>query len=372
MTGWQTPQARHDGKAAAKGVKIRVYWDGFEERTVNLKREQDLTVVRTFLARFGLTFDAAVEYTVALYRDGLIVASGSLAGEVLRNIAVEPSLQGEGLTAAVVSHLMREAARRDRFHYFIYTKPTAAHLFSGLGFNEIARAEPYAALLESGIGSISDHCRDLTEATRRLPPGPRASLVVNCNPFTLGHQAVIAKAAAENAAVVVMVVEEDSSLIPFEARIRLVREGLKDIDNVLVLPGGKYVISAATFPGYFTRGEDTVQAQTRLDAAVFAGYIAPALAVTRRYVGEEPYCAVTESYNQALLEILPPRGIEVVIMPRIMVDGAAISASRVRELIRQDDWAEIRRLVPQGTYDYLHSREALPVIDAIRQSQSRH
>jgi [citrate (pro-3S)-lyase] ligase len=349
-----------------------VLWDGFEERTVNLKKEQDRAAVQAFLARFGLTFDATVEYTVALYRDEQIIATGSLAGEVLRNIAVDESLQGEGLTAAVVSHLMREASRRGCFHYFIYTKPAAAHLFGGLGFNEIARTEPYAVLLESGIGSISDYCRDLACAVSRLPPGPRAALVVNCNPFTLGHQAVIAKAAAENAAVVVMVVEEDRSLFPFEARLRLVREGLSEFDNILVLPGGKYVISAATFPGYFTRGEETVLAQTRLDAAVFAQYIAPALAVTCRYVGEEPYCAVTESYNQALLEILPPRGIEVVIIPRIMVDGAPISASRVRELIRQSDWEEIRRLVPKGTYDYLRSGESRPVLNAITQSRSRH
>lgn len=301
-----------------------------------------------------------------------MVATGSLAGEVLRNIAVEPSLQGEGVTALVVSHLMREAARRGRFHYFIYTKPSAAHLFGGLGFNEIGRVEPYAALLESGLGLIDDYCRELADKTRGLPPGPRAALVVNCNPFTLGHRAVIAKAAGENAAVVVMVVEEDKSLFPFEARLRLVREGLKEFGNILVLPGGKYVISAATFPGYFTRGEETVLAQTRLDATVFAGYIAPALGITRRYVGEEPYCAVTESYNQALLEILPPRGIEVVVVPRAAVGGEAISASRVRELIRQGDWEEIRGLVPKETYDYLRSDEALPVIGAIRQRQSRH
>lgn len=349
-----------------------MFWDGFEERTVNLKKEQDVNAVRAFLAQFELTFDATVDYTVALYREERMVATGSLGGEVLRNIAVEPSLQGEGLTAAVVSHLMREAARRGLFHYFIYTKPASAHLFGGLGFNEIARAEPYAVLLESGIGSIDAYCRELAGQTTGLPAGPRACLVVNCNPFTLGHRAVIARAAEENASVVVLVVEEDRSLFPFEVRLRLVREGLKDLGNVLVLPGGKYVISAATFPGYFTRGEETVLAQTRLDAAVFARYIAPALAVTRRYVGEEPYCAVTQSYNQALQEVLPPREIEVVVMPRIMADGAAISASRVRELIRQKEWEGLSHLVPQTTYDYLQSDEAGSVISTIEESVSRH
>jgi [citrate (pro-3S)-lyase] ligase len=347
-------------------------WGSFEERIINLKNAKEVAEVESFLARFGLTFDAAVEYTFALYQADRIVATGSLSGEVLRNIAVDQELQGEGLTASIVSHLVHAAGQRGRYHYFIYTKPTAAHLFSALGFSEIARTEPYAALLESGIGSIAEYCRELAAMVKVLPHGPRAALVVNCNPFTLGHEAVIAKAAKENAAVVVMVVEEDRSLFPFAARLKLVREGLSGYDNILVLPGGKYIVSAATFPGYFTRGEETVVAQTRLDATIFAKYIAPALEVTSRYVGDEPYCDVTRAYNQAMLEILPPRGIKVKVMPRLEVDGTAVSASLVRELIRQDNWTEIRRLVPETTYNYLRSQQAAAVIESIKQSQSRH
>ena len=345
----------------------------FVERIVDLKNSREVAAVREFLRGFDLSFETeAVEYTVALYRDDTLVAVGSLSGEVLRNIAVSRELQGEGLTAAVVSHLMNEAARRGRYHYFIFTKPDTAHLFGALGFQEIGRAEPYAVLLESGVGSIGEYCRELAGAAVNLPPGPRAVLVVNCNPFTLGHRAVIAKAAAENAAVVVLVVSEDRSLFPFAVRLDLVRAGLQEMKNVLVLPGGKYIISAATFPDYFTRGVDAVAAQTRLDAAVFGRHIAPALGVTRRYVGDEPYCDVTRSYNQAMLEVLPGHGVEVVVMPRLKQDGAAVSASRVRDLIRDGDWENVRTLVPDTTYRYLRSPEAQAVIDAIRTSESRH
>ncbi len=343
-----------------------------DERPVNLSRANDVAAVRDFLAQFGLTFDATVDYTVAFYQDKRMVATGSLAGEVLRNIAVASDLQGEGLTATVVSHLIREAATRGIFHYFIYTQPHAAPLFSALGFKEIARAEPYAALLESGLGSIADHCRELAAQAAHLPFGPRTALVVNCNPFTLGHRAVIARAAEESAAVVVLVVEEDRSLFPFADRLKLVKDGVSDLKNVVVLPGGKYVISGATFPGYFTRGEEITRAQTRLDAAVFGKHIAPALGVVRRYVGSEPYCAVTASYNDAMQAVLPEYGIEVVVMPRVEVGEAPVSASRVRELIRQDGWDEIARLVPETTYRYLRAPETSEVIQHIKESHSRH
>ena len=195
---------------------------------------------------------------------------------------------------------------------------------------------------------------------------------MNCNPFTLGHKAVIAKACAENKAVVVLVVSVDRSFFPFAVRLRLVQQGLAEFENVLVIPAGKYIVSAATFPSYFTKGEATVAAQTSLDANIFARYIAPALGVTRRYVGEEPYCATTCKYNEALTEILPQHGISLEIMPRIAVQGQVISASRVRELIRQDNWTALQELVPETTYRYLISPEAQPVIERIKANDSRH
>lgn len=346
-------------------------WGSFEERVVNLRNPREMEAVRLFLDRFGLSFDGNVDYTIALYQGEKIVATGSLAGEVLRNIAVDNALQGEGLTAAVVSNLMREAGRRGRYHYFIYTKPDKAHLFTALGFKEIASVQ-YAALLEAGLGSIETYCRELEEKVNKLPSGPRAVLVVNCNPFTLGHQAVIAKAAEENASVVVMVVSEDRSLFPFDVRFRLVQEGLKAWNNIVVIPGGKYIVSAATFPGYFTKGETTVAAQTELDAVIFSKYIAPALGVSTRYVGDEPYCQVTQAYNQAMAAVLPAHGIKLEIMPRISTDGKAISASLVRDLIRRDEWATIKSLVPETTYNYLVSPAAQEVIEKIKNTLSRH
>lgn len=347
-------------------------WGNIEERTINLNNPRQVTAVRDFLAGFSLTFNEQVDYTVALYKENEIVATGSFAGEVLRNIAIDESLQGEGLTSAVISHLMREAGQRGIYHYFIFTKPDKAHLFSALGFKEIARTNPYAVLLEAGIGSIETYCLEMAKETAKLPPGRRAGLVVNCNPFTLGHQAVIAKAATENPGVVVLVVSEEGSLFPFDVRQRLVQEGVAGYDNVVVVPGGKYVISAATFPGYFTRGDETVIAQTRLDATVFAQHIAPAMGITCRYVGDEPYCSVTKAYNEAIFAVLPGYNIDVLEMPRIGVNGSIVSASRVRELIRQNGWDEIRTLVPDTTYRYLRSLEAIPIIEKIKNSQSRH
>ena len=347
-------------------------WSRIEERVIDLARPRQVAMVRDFLAGFSLTFNEQVDYTVALYKDEKIVATGSFLGQVLRNIAVDESLQGEGLTAMIISHLMKEAGKRGIYHYFIFTKPDKLELFSSLGFKEVAKALPHAVLLEGGLGSIKEYCQEMAKKTMHLPLGRRAGLVVNCNPFTLGHQALIAKAAAENPGVIVLVVSEEGSLFPFDVRMRLVQEGVAAYDNVVVLPGGEYIVSAATFPGYFTRGDETVTAQTRLDATIFAQHIAPAMGITCRYLGEEPYCLVTNAYNQALLAILPTYNVKVCQMPRITVNGSGVSASQVRELIRQSRWGEISALVPPSTYRYLCSEAAMPIIQKIKSSQSRH
>jgi [citrate (pro-3S)-lyase] ligase len=188
----------------------------------------------------------------------------------------------------------------------------------------------------------------------------------------MGHRYLIKKAARESPWLYILVVEEDRSLFPFHIRFRLIKEGVKDLKNLSVIPGGEYVISSATFPSYFTREEDLAAAQASLDLEVFSTHIAPPLKVIKRYVGEEPYCPVTSVYNRCMKELLPQKGIQVVEVPRLKIGVEAVSASRVRELIKRGEVEKTRELVPESTYSYLVSPEAREVIERIKRSSSRH
>ncbi|TCL38197.1 [citrate (pro-3S)-lyase] ligase [Anaerospora hongkongensis] len=346
-------------------------WSEYEIEVVNLKDANRFRQIEAFLAEYELSFDDSVEYTIAVRRSEEIVGTGSFSGEILRNIAVSEKEQGAGLTSLILSSLMQEQARRGRMHYFIFTKPAKAHLFTNLGFTEIARDELYTSLLETGLGSIEKYCSAVVQQASSIR-GKRAAVIVNCNPFTKGHQALIRKAAGENDGVVVFVVSEDQSLFPFADRIKLVREGVADLTNVVVVPSGKYMVSSATFPTYFTREEEQVIAQTRLDVNLFATQIARRIGITKRYIGEEPECPVTNAYNKAMLDILPQYGIEISVIKRIEIDGEVISASKVRDLIRLNKWEEIKKIVPDTTYSYLVAPETKLVLEKIRHSHSRH
>ena len=178
-------------------------------------------------------------------------------------------------------------------------------------------------------------------------------------------------------------VEEDKSLFPFEVRLRLVREGTADLPNVTVLPGGLYVISSATFPTYFTRlaavgrEERVTELHAALDLEMFRRHIAPSLGITSRFVGTEPFCPVTSLYNEKMKEILPVEkdGFPVITvreMPRYEKEGLAVSASRVRALLHEGSLADVRELVPETTWKWLTSPEALPILEKIRKAESRH
>ncbi len=143
-----------------------------------------------------------------------------------------------------------------------------------------------------------------------------AGIVMNANPFTRGHRYLVEQAASENDLVYVFVVNTDASLFTTEERFQLVKDGTVDLDNVIVVNGGDYMVSYATFPAYFLASPDqAVTYQTTLDARIFRNVIAPALNITTRYVGSEPLSRTTSIYNDVLTRELPP-AVEVKVIDR--------------------------------------------------------
>ena len=186
--------------------------------------------------------------------------------------------------------------------------------------------------------------------------GNVGSIVMNCNPFTKGHRYLIEQAAKQVDKLVIFVVEEDKSDYPFKDRIDLVKQGTQDLDNVIVLPSGSFIISYLTFPEYFVKGQkQNDKIDPSKDVLTFAKYIAPTLGIKTRFVGEEPFDTVTRQYNESMNNILPTFGVKFVEIPRKTTDGKddVISASKVRKLLSENKWNELIRYVPKTTYDYL-------------------
>lgn len=188
----------------------------------------------------------------------------------------------------------------------------------------------------------------------RYKPGNNGIAAMNCNPFTLGHQYLVSTASRMVDTLYVFVVEEDKSYFPFKQRFEMIKEGLKDIANVEVVPTGKFLISSMTFPDYFTKEEGFNPAMNvAYDFEIFVDYIAPALELWNRFIGTEPFCKTTRRHHEIMKKTLPPRGISVIEINRLENEFGPISASTVRKLIKDKEFDKLGPFLPGTSIDLL-------------------
>ena len=325
-------------------------------RAIPLRYEEERERLQTFLADQGLRFEADIESAFGVFdRSDTLLGCGCAAGALLKCFAITEALRGQNALGPLVSALVQDRFFHSYYDLYVITRAKNVPLFTACGFFPVAQTDRIA-MLESRADGPETFAKPLFQAGDESKD--IGAIVMNGNPFTRGHRHLIEYAAARCDALHVFVVEEDRSFFPTWDRLALIREGTADLANVRVHLSGRYMISAATFPTYFLKeNEDAAALQTELDAILFATRIAPALHITRRFVGAEPFDPVTRRYNRALDAVLPPRGIQLIEIPRLEEAGEPISASRVRALLNEKGLcSEVLDLVPSVTQRYLTER----------------
>lgn len=367
-----------------------------EIQTLNPTTPRQRQRIEAFLKRNGLRFDDMHYYAAITDDDGEMIAGGGLKGNVIKCVAVDDAHKGEAIANSLISHLIAHANEEGHSNVMLFTKPKNRQLFESLSFRLLAEA-PEAVLMETGIGGINNMveqlkkikeegevCKENNQGCKKeektnlnittpqhlnpSTPQPlttttplRGVVVMNCNPFTLGHRYLIEQAAKQVERLFVMVVREDCSLFAYAERKAMVEQGVAHLKNVTVIDGSEYAISQATFPTYFLkRLDDAADTQMLLDLDLFRRHIAPALGATIRFVGTEPTDQLTRRYNQLMHEVLA----DVRETARLEKEGNAVSASRVRKAMEQGDMSTIRQLVPPTTLPYIIAHLATQALQA--------
>lgn len=367
-----------------------------EIQTLNPTTPRQRQRIEAFLKRNGLRFDDMHYYAAVTDDDGEMIAGGGLKGNVIKCVAVDDAHKGEAIANTLISHLIAHANEEGHSNVMLFTKPKNRQLFESLSFRLLAEA-PEAVLMETGIGGLGDtvealkkikeegevckennqECKkeektnlNITTPQHLNPSTPqplttttplRGVVVMNCNPFTLGHRYLIEQAAKQVERLFVMVVREDCSLFAYAERKAMVEQGVAHLKNVTVIDGSEYAISQATFPTYFLkRLDDAADTQMLLDLDLFRRHIASALGATVRFVGTEPTDRLTRRYNQLMHEVLA----DVREIARLEKECNAVSASRVRKAMEQGDMSTIRQLVPPTTLPYIIAHLATQALQA--------
>ncbi len=343
---------------------------------------RELEQLKSFLAEMDLEYDEGIEYSVCILDDDYnIIATGSVEGNVLKCIAISPACQGQGLSGTILSQLIQYQFEQGRSHIMMYTKPKNQAMFEDLGFHTIIKTED-VLFMENRFQGFQ---RFMSQLEKETPKEARkdslqagsvvGAIVANCNPFTLGHRYLIEQALKQCDWLHLFVLSDDRTYFTAAERFEMVKAGVADLDRVILHRTSQYIISAATFPTYFMKEKvHAKKANCRLDLELFAGRIAPELGITKRFVGTEPNCMVTDCYNDTMKELLPKAGIQVVEILRKEADGVPISASAVRAALEayracagaggcspagelNRGLEEVRKMVPESTYQYLLNRK---------------
>lgn len=308
---------------------------------------------QALLEEAHLTLGEAVDAVYGLFDGDRLIATGATLGNIMKYLVVAPDYRGGRVFHQLISALTHQLYQQGYTKIFVYTTPHQRQRFEALHFEVLAQTES-VCFLEKGTVGFADYLAAI-QATEQLN-GTVGAIVMNANPFTLGHRYLVESALKQCDALYLFVVSTDCSLFTTAERVALVRRGVADLPNVHVYETNAYMVSLATFPGYFLPfkcEEARIDAQAHLDATLFAERIAPALHIERRFVGEEPYSEITARYNHQLAVTLKDR-LELIIIPRKTdTNQHPISASRVRQAIASGDWAAILDWVPQSTATYI-------------------
>ena len=338
-------------------------YDTFEICDMPLSLKSNRTRVERFLADNGLRLEDVDYYAVATDDDGNIVVGGGLQGNVIKCIAVGAAARETGLSNKLISHLITMSTQQGAETIKVYTKPENLTVFQSMGFTAIAKS-PHAVLMENGVKGIGNYTGYLKRVRGNRLDGA-AAIVMNANPFTLGHRYLVEQAAAMAPMLYVIAVREDRSMFSYDERLAMIQAGCEGLDNVVVVEGSDYAISELTVPTYFLKQvTDATDTHITLDLDLFARHIAPALGITMRIVGSEPIDALTARYNELMQEQLPSRCITVKTVERLMKDGQVVSATRVRQAIADGSLSHGVELVPSTTVPYLIAHLATEALRA--------
>lgn len=350
----------------------------FRQEILDTENPFDVKLVSDFLKSIGFDYKPQeVDFTMILYNlNDEIIGTGSIKRKTLKYVAVAPTFRESTAFPLIVTFLSNKILEKFN-RCFVFTKPETAKLFESLGFSLIAKAEPLFSVLEFGYKSIKDYQNYLLKNKVETKTDDISAVVVNCNPFTKGHKYLIEKAASESEQVYLFVVKEDLSAFPFEIRWKLIEEGISHLKNVKMLSTGPYIVSGAIFPNYFLKNEEwnhISEKQAEIDVKIFAEYIVPILNIKKRYIGTENYCLTTASYNRAMHEILPEADVKVIEVKRISLGEATnyISASKVRNAIKEDNLQSILDFLPDVTKNFLLSEESAEIKTKIKSGTGRH
>ena len=171
--------------------------DNYHLGEILLSYPSEREKLRAFLAENALTCEPDLDTAYGIFdANENLVGCGCAARSLLKCFAVSEKLRGQNALGTLLSALIENRFQRGYFDLFVITRREKATLFSSCGLRLLAETGALAMLENRPDGPE----RFAESVLTALPPHDKktvGAIVMNCNPFTLGHRALVEYAAAK-------------------------------------------------------------------------------------------------------------------------------------------------------------------------------
>ena len=163
------------------------------------KKKEEL---KKFLEYMGLTYDEQITHSIVLRKEKEIIATASCQKNIIKCVAVSEAYQGQNLLAHLMTSLIEYFYGMGISHFFGFTKPQNKELFCSMGMYPVAQTEKILLLEndKNGLEKFLKRLKKETQEQQKCKVENRhengiGAVVMNCNPFTRGHEYLIREAA---------------------------------------------------------------------------------------------------------------------------------------------------------------------------------
>ena len=165
--------------------------DNYHLGEILLSYPSEREKLRAFLAENKLQCEPDLDTAYGIFdANENLAGCGCAARSLLKCFAVSEELRGQNALGTLLSALIENRFQRGYFDLFVITRREKAQLFSSCGLRLLAETGALAILENRPDGPE----RFAESVLAALPPHDKKTLgaiVMNCNPFTLGHRALV-------------------------------------------------------------------------------------------------------------------------------------------------------------------------------------
>lgn len=329
--------------------------NNIEIEILDLDNLTKINIVKKYLSNFELDY-IDIDYTVVIWSEKKIIATCSKKNNLIKCVAISPEYSNLNILNKLLTIIIKQIVSEKYDESLIITKREYKKIFEDLNFLSIYQNDMICFL--TNRKDKFDKYVNYVKSSKQ--EADSAIIVMNANPFTNGHKYLIETASNENELVYVVLVKEDVSLFTYDERMLMLKKGTDHLKNIIILEGSKYIVSKTFFPSYFIASPDeVVKQQAMLDIKMFSKIFIENLNIKKRYLGEEPLSNTTKIYNDTIKNVLSEINIEVKIIKRLEENGEVVSASKVRELLLNEDLLSIKKITPSTTFEFINNPEII-------------